>query len=56
MMEIRPILELGNSIDELNRMLAVAESESRNPLTKKKTHQEVMERLRERIDDFKSLI
>jgi len=35
MMEIRPILELGNSIDELNRKLAEAESESANPLTQK---------------------
>lgn len=36
MKEIRPIFELGNSIDELNRKLAEAESESANPLTQKR--------------------
>ncbi|WP_342505579.1 hypothetical protein [Sporosarcina sp. FSL K6-2383] len=54
MKEIRPVSDLRNSIAELYRKLAEAESESANPMTRKKTHQEVMNRLRGRINEYRN--
>lgn len=47
------LFEEQQNLIELYRELAVAESESANPATPKKTHREVMDRLRGRIDGFR---